>query len=31
MGIELMIIIWLVAFIVGLLVGVSINRPRNMW
>ncbi len=31
MGLETIIIIWLVAFIVGILVGASISRPRNTW
>jgi len=31
MGIETIIIIWLIAFIMGLLLGTSINRPRSPW
>lgn len=31
MGLETMIILWLVAFILGILVGASIARPKNSW
>jgi hypothetical protein len=31
MGLETIIIIWLVAFILGILVGASISHPRNTW
>gem|GEM_PF-5146753 len=31
MGFETMTIIWLVAFIMGILVGATITRPRSKW